>query len=742
MTHPSIAGQVVKYINRAILILLVAALALVYWYAWRPLPQRSGTIDLPVAKPVTVLFDGLGEPHIRASSEEDALVAQGYVTAQDRLWQMDALRRLSGGDLAEILGPALLETDRESRRLRMRRAAEADYLNLPPADRAAMAAYARGVNAFIATHRNNLPVEFTLLGYQPRPWSVIDSILISLHMFRTLTTTWRNELLKRDMMRTGDPKKVSTLFPVRAGNEVQPGSNAWALAGSRTASGKPLLSNDMHLEYSLPGIWCMAQLEAPGLNVAGVALPGLPGVIVGHNARIAWGITNLQFDVQDLYIEKFDERSGRYVYNGQPEQARPERELIRVKGQKPVELVVWMTRHGPLFATDGGDRMALRWVVEDPSIYQYPVVEYDRAQNWQQFTAALARFPGPGSNFVYADVDGNIGYHAVGKLPKRRGYQGDVPVDGSSPDFDWDGYIPFDQLPAAFNPSRGIIVTANQNPFPPDYPYPVNGNFAPPARSSQILERLSSRGGWRADQMLRVQTDIYSGPLKLLAGEVVAAYEKHQSSNAALQQPVALLRQWNGQMDKDLAAPFLIALLYQHVRTAVAESAAPNKGPAYEFTLAPVAVEQILGQRPPGWFSDYGAMLLRALADAVEEGVRMQGRDLTRWRYGAYWRVTINNPVLHQVPVVGRYFDLGTVPMSGAGTTIKQTTLQLAPSMRMDANLSDWEKSWLNLQIGQSGQIFSSHYKDQWPSYYNGTSFPMQFGSVQAKNTLQFRPAR
>ncbi|HLK50434.1 MAG TPA: penicillin acylase family protein [Bryobacteraceae bacterium] len=741
MTQSSISARIVKFVNLAILVVLLAAAAVVYWYAWRPLPQRSGTVEAPLAKPVAVLFDALGEPHIQAASEEDALVAQGYVTAQDRLFQMDALRRLSGGDLAEILGPTLLESDRESRRLRLRRVAEADYLQLPPADRAAMAAYARGVNAFIATHRNRLPVEFTLLGYQPRPWSVVDSILISLHMFRNLTTTWRNELLKRDLMRSGDAKKAAALFPVRAGSEVQPGSNAWALAGSRTASGKPLLSNDPHLEYSLPGIWYMTHLQAPGFNAAGVALPGVPGIIIGHNARIAWGITNLQFDVQDLYIEKFDERTGRYLYNGQAEQARPEREVIRVKGRPSIEMVVWVTRHGPLFVTEGRDRMALRWVAEDPGIYQYPVLEYDRAQNWQQFTAALARFPGPGSNFVYADVDGNIGYHAVGKLPKRRGYAGDLPVDGASAAYDWDGYIPFDQLPAAYNPPRGIIVTANQNPFPADYPYPVNGNFAPPARSSQIFEKLSKRTGWRADEMLAVQTDIYSGPLKRLADAVVAAFDKRKGHNPALQQPAGLLRAWNGQMDKDRAAPFLIALIYQHVRTAVAESAAPGKGAAYEFTLAPVVVDQLLAERPAGWFPDYDAMLVRALSDAVEEASRMQGRDLARWRYGLYWRVAINNPVLHQVPFVGKYFDLGTIPMSGAGTTIKQTTMQLAPSMRMNADLADWEHSWFNLQIGQSGQILSSHYKDQWPSYYNGASFPMQFGTVQAKSTLRFLPS-
>ena len=741
MKQPSIGGQIVKSINLAILVLVASAAAVFYWYAWRPLPQRSGNVDAPVAGPVSVSFDSLGEPHIRAASEEDALVVQGYVTAQDRLWQMDALRRLAAGDLAEILGPGLLESDRESRRMRLRRIAEAGYLSLPPGDRAALAAYARGVNAFIATHRGNLPVEFTLIGYQPRPWSAVDSLLIALHMFRTLTTTWRNELIKRNMLRAGDPSKVNFLFPARAGNEAQPGSNAWAMAGSRTASGKPLLANDMHLEYALPGVWYLSHLEAPGLNVAGVALPGTPGVIVGHNQRIAWWITNLQFDVQDLYIEKLNERTGQYMYQGHLEQARPERELIRVKGRPPVELLIWVTRHGPLFVTEGSDRMALRWAVEDRGILQYPVVEYDRAQNWDQFKAALARFPGPGSNFVYADVDGNIGYHVVGKLPKRRGYAGDLPVDGSSGDFEWDGYIPFDELPAAFNPPRGIIVTSNQNPFPPAYPYPVSGNFAPPARSTQVLNLLSARKDWTAAQMLAVQTDIYSAPLRFLASEVVTAYEKRGMRNPESDLAVAYLRAWNGQMDKELAAPFLISLVYQHVRTAVAENAAPEQGAAYDFTLAPAVIEQLIRTRPRGWFGDYDQMLARALSDSVEEGMRIQGRDLKRWQYGSYLRATINHPVLHQVPLVGRYFDIGTVPMSGAASTVKQTTRQLAPSMRMDADLGNWERSLLNLQIGQSGQILSSHYKDEWTAYYNGSSYPMQFRTVDAHSTLQFRPA-
>jgi penicillin amidase len=238
-----------------------------------------------------------------------------------------------------------------------------------------------------------------------------------------------------------------------------------------------------------------------------------------------------------------------------------------------------------------------------------------------------------------------------------------------------------------------------------------------------------------------VQTDIYSEPLQFVAAQAAAAYEKRGAHSPELDNAAALLRQWNGQMDKKLAAPLVATLLYQHVRTSVAESAAPDKGAAYDFPFAAAVIEQLLRERPAGWFRDYDQMLLRALVDAVDEGQRMLGRDLKRWQYGAYWRVEIDNPVVHQVPLVGKYFDIGLVPLSGSSTSVKQTTRQLAPSMRMDADLGNWERSLLNLQIGQSGQIFSSHYKDQWEHYYNGVSYPMQFGSVEAASTLQFHPA-
>lgn len=745
-------NRILKYVNILIALLVAVLLVGIYWLAWRPLPQVSGTIPAPISRTATVTRDALGVPHIRAASEEDALFVQGYVTAQDRLWQMDGLRRLSGGDLSEIVGPAALDSDKQVRRLRLRRIAEAAYISLPGHDRAALAAYARGVNFFMSTHLGRLPLEFTLLKYDPQPWSVIDSILIGLHMYRTLTTTWPDKIQKGNLLSGGDPAKVNFLFPVRTGmeippgsllplgSELQPGSNAWAISGSRTASGKPLLSNDPHLEYSIPGIWFAVHLEAPGLNVAGVSLPGAPGVILGHNDRIAWGATNLHFDAQDLYIERFDDRTGRYQFRGKIEQAQPERDVIRVKGAPNFDQLNWVTVHGPIFLSEGQQRLALRWTAAEPGAFQFPFLELNRARDWNDFLKALSRYPGPGQNWVYADVDGNIGYHAAGRLPIRKNYAGDIPVDGASGNYEWQGFIPFDRLPSSYNPPEGMIITANQNPFPADYPYPVHGNFAPHYRSKQIRDLLAGRKGLRPEDTLAVQKDVYSAFSHYLAGALVRACENRKVTNPDLTDPVMLLRGWNGQMDKDRAAPFIVALAFQYVRKAVADSASPGKGTVYETQMAPAVIEALLRTRPPGWFRDYDEMLLKAFADAVDEARRMQGRDARKWVFGKYLTLLITHPVGHQLPWVARYFDIGPVPMSGSSTAVKQTTARLGPSMRMNADLADWDRSLLNLTAGESGHVLSRHYKDQWDAYYNARSFPMQFRKVTAKNVVEFVP--
>lgn len=733
-------GRVLKAINLSIAVLVLAGLAAAYWIAYRPLPQVSGTISAPVSARATVVRDALGVPHITAASWEDAIFLQGFVTAQDRLWQMDAIRRLASGNLSEIIGPSALELDRDARELRMERMAEDHYRTLPPGDRAVLAAYVRGVNYFIETHRHRLPLEFTLLGYDPRPWTAKDSILVGLQMYRNLTTTWKDEIKKRAMLEGGDAAKVNYLFANRSGKEYQPGSNAWAIAGSRTASGKPILANDPHLDFSAPSTWYQVHLKAPGLDVIGVSLPGVPCVIIGHNERIAWGVTNVGFDVEDLYIEKFDPQTGQYLFRGKPEQARLERDVIPVKGRKPEAFVQWVTRHGPIILSDKGSYMALRWAAAEPGSFQFPFLDIDRAQNWTEFTAGLKRFPGPGQNFVYADVDGHIGYHATGLFPIRRDFDGDVPVDGSSGDYEWDGFIPFEQLPTFYDPPAGMIVTANQNPFSLNYPYRVHGDFAPHYRSRQIRDLLLAHNGWKPGEMLAVEKDVYSGFANFLAHRLIAACERRHEKDSEVRDAVNVLRNWNGQMEKSEAAPLLVRLVYLRLRTAVGNSANPRNGEVYNIQIAPAVVENIVAAGGKGWFADMDATLVSCLEQAIEDGRRMQGSNISAWRYGQYNELTIKQPVGDSLPVLRSFFNIGPVPMSGSSTTVKQTTPKLGPSMRFIADLSNWDGSLNNLTIGESGQILSRHYKDQWGAYYVGRSFPMQFSNVASKSTLTVIP--
>lgn len=729
-------NRIIRQINLGIALLLCALAGLVYWYAVRPLPVTSGTLSLPVSKSATVVRDARGVPHIEAATLEDAWIVQGYTHAQDRLWQMDALRRLAAGELSEIIGPGALEIDQDARKLRMRRAAEEHLQRLTAEDRRMLAAYARGVNRFMETHRGKLPVEFTLLGYDPKPWRIADSILVGLHMFRSLTTTWKDEGLKQNLMTKGDAQKVNFLFPVASGNEVQLGSNGWAISGKHTASGKPILANDTHLEWAFPGPWYSVHVKTPQINVIGFSLPGLPAVVIGHNERIAWGITNLHFDVQDMYAERIDLNTGRYAYKNQLEQARLERETIRIKGRPPVELPIWVTRHGPIIQGN----LALRWTATESGAFQLPMIEIGQAKNWNDFRKALTRFTGPGSNFVYADVDGNIGYQAAGKLPIRRNYNGDLPTEGVTGESEWDGYIPFEELPTAFNPESGFLITSNQNPFGEKYKYHVNGNFSSPYRSRQIEAILKSHEGWKPDEMLRIQTDVYSAFSQHLAKEVYRVWEKKGQQNPNLREAAAALKDWNGQMVPGTAAPMIVTLIFQQFRKAVADKASPGQGATYELQMAPVVLEKLLDQRPKDWFADYDQTLLECFAKAVDEGTKLQGSNAAKWDYGKYTEFVLPHPVLSKVPYVGRYFIIGPLPMAGASTTVKQTTRRLGPSMRFIADLSNWEGSLHNVTMGQSGQPFSAHFRDQWNSYISGRSFPMEFQKVNAKETLQINP--
>jgi len=766
-----VLSRLVRIINVSLAIIAAAVVFAAYWYAVRPLPKVSGEIAAPISGAAKIQRDARGIPHIEAASWQDAIFLQGYVTAQDRLWQMDTLRRIGAGELAEVFGRTALNLDERSRRMRMRIIAETDAEHLPPEKHALFAAYARGVNYFIETHRGNYPLEFSLPGhaYDPRPWRISDSILVGLVMYRDLTDFARFDFDKgRFFENATDSAKAHQLFPAVEGDYVNPGSNAWAVSGNRTEDGKPMAAGDPHLAYSLPGIWHLVHIKSPGLDVIGAALPGLPGVLIGHNNSIAWAETNLEADAIDLYVEQIDERTGRYMYEGKIEQAQLDREWIGVRGSKPVEIDTWITRHGPVIAHANGKSYSMRWTAAEG--FGYPFFDVDRAQNWQQFRSALEDFWGPAQNFVYADRAGHIGYQISGKIPIRRDFTGGEPLDGASGKFEWSGYIPFEQLPSIFDPGEGIIVTSNQNPFPPTYPYRVPGHFADRYRVQQIRALLSAKKRLNVDAMLAIQKDVYSAFDTFLAKQAVAAVTQSGSRNSLVNEAVSVLKKWNGQMDKDMAAPMITQLLYNRAAAWLTESLLkpgdaqrvlkeewPFAGSSQQsgtrsVTLAqefvpdiiprPAVVQNLLETRPAGWVphNDWNAWLAARLTEALELGRKAQGTPVSHWKWGRLLQWKLVQPVGNQIPFASGFFNIGPVPMSGSSTTVKQTTSGMGPSFRMVVDLGDLDKSVQNLVAGESGMVASGHYKDEWPAFYAGKSFPMEFNHIDAKEVLRVQP--
>jgi len=718
-------NRFIKYTNYLIAFVLAVCGGLVYWFAYRVLPQTSGTVGLPVSAAARVVRDAQGVPHIYAASEEDAWFLQGYCAAQDRLFQIEMFRRLAAGEIAAILGPQGVEPDLDARRFRIRRLAEQHLRTLRDEDRAPIAAFARGVNAFIERNRGALPVEFSLARFDPSPWTVTDSVMVALSLTRNLTNTWRDEATKQAMRSIGDPKKVDFLFPVRTGDEISMGSNAWAISGARTASGKPLLANDPHLQTAVPGLWYQVHLKTPQVDVAGVQLPGLPGVLIGHNQRIAWGMTILHYDVQDLY----EVRGGPVAQ---------ERETVAVRGGRPVDAVLLVTRHGPVITNEGGRNYAVRWAAALPGWFEYPVAELNRAGNWEEFRAALKRYPGAGANFLYADVDGNIGYQAAGKLPARKTWNGDLPA---GPDDEWDGLIAFEDLPSAFNPPSGMLISSNQNPFPANYRHRVHGNFAAPYRARQARAMLSRQSGWTAARMAQVQKDVYSAPAHFLARQLAGVARSRGAGSPQIAEAGRLLEAWNGQMNADLPQPFIVILVFQHLRKAILEHVAPDKGAQYDSQMGQAIIERLFRDRPAGWFADYDQVLAKALLDALEEGERIQGRNPANWKWGAYNVVRLDHPVVGRIPLLGPRYRWGPQGLDGAPNVISTTTARVSPSMRFIADLADWEKSTLTLAGGQSGQPMSGNYRDQWEKWLAGDGIPMRFGAVEGR-VLEVHPGK
>ena len=694
-----------------------------------------------LAAPVTIARDEHGVPHIRAASIDDLVFAQAFVTTGDRLFQMDLLRRHAAGELAAILGPTLLPHDRLQRTLQIRAAADRAVAQLPPGQLHLLEVYARGVNASIAAQSAHLPLEFHILGYKPAPWTPRDSLLVSLAMFQDLTNQFPTKLARESLSARLPPELVPDLYPTGSWRDHPPttpepdltiegppieqvpldesqnatletpdyipgapfiahllqamseptisasgpdtcpdctaGSNNWVVSGAHTASGKPLLSNDMHLNHTLPGIWYEADLAASesDLHVSGVSIPGLPLIVVGRNAYIAWGFTNLGADVQDVYIETLrGEGSGQQFQapDGawQPVVHLPE--TIAVKHGASVTLDVLATRHGetltPILTPvlkDETRPLALRWTLYDPTVLELPTLQIAQAHDWPSFLAAMAHFGGPAQNAVYADDQGHIGYHALGRIPLRgpgnattatldpnlaspvaptdpnlsapltkrdsplaptgiaapgapsapqlSGPVSPVPL-APSPAHEWTGYIPFDQLPQVFDPAGGVIATANARVAPDDYPYPIALNWAAPYRNERIWHVLAGRKGLLPTDMLGIETDVYSDFDHVLAQRLAYALDhsprlasgNKDGRTQSLRQAADLLRNWNGRMTVDSPAAALVsavhATLWPMLLSAHLQGPLPPEpGALYIWGERDYALEQLLQHQPPRW---------------------------------------------------------------------------------------------------------------------------------------------
>ena len=766
-------------------------MAAFYLYLRQSLPQTKGEIRVPgLSAPAEVLRDRYGIPHIFAASAEDASFALGFVHAQDRLWQMEMSRRIAAGRLAEIVGAGALETDRFLRTLGVRRSAEANLRSLDTETRKLLDAYAAGVNAFIASGPV-LPPEFWLTGARPEPWTPADSVAWTKMMAWDLGGNWRNELLRMRLAKTLPLARIHELLPPYPGEKVPViadlkelyssmereavrlarfapdndglGSNNWVVSGSRTESGKPLLANDPHLGLTVPPVWYFAQLSAPDMQVIGATLPGVPGVILGRNERIAWGFTNTGPDVQDLYIEKLDAAGGYLA----PEGTRAFQvidETILVKGADAEKLRIRVSRHGPVISdvmrtaqdlAPRGHVIAFAWtaLAEDDRTAQ-AAHKFARAREWDGFLAAARDFQVPQQNIVYADVEGNIGFIAAGRVPHRRptnDLKGMAPAPGWQEKYDWVGYIPFEQLPRSFNPESGAIVTANHRVTPPGYPHFISSDWQPPYRADRIQALLDEVPKHWVPSFARIQADVVSLAMRELLPKLLAARPRSEEARKAL----ALLAKWDGAMAAERSEPLIAWAWWRELTRAIY---ADELGDAFRENWLSRAV--FLGNVLSGdaeaarWCDDIRTpavetceeVLALSLEAALADLRRRFGNDQSRWRWGEAHRALHEHRPFSRQPLLAAIFNVG-VASPGDTYTVNVGRNNLndedrpyanrhAASLRAIYDLSDLEKSLYIHSGGQSGNILSDHYKAFSEAWARNEYIPMR----AERKTLEAEP--
>ncbi|WP_448337265.1 penicillin acylase family protein [Chloroflexus aurantiacus] len=793
----------------ALLVLVVVVLGGGGGYLWlrRSLPQTSGDIRVRgISGPVTIVRDRDGVAHITGTTDADAVFGLGFVHAQERLWQMEVQRRIGHARLSEIFGATTLQTDKFLRTLGVARAARSALERLDSETLAWLEAYAAGVNAFLATNPV-LPPEFLILGVQPEPWQPIDSLVWAKMMAWDLGGNWSNELMRATLIAKIGPEDAAFLMPpytadgpliMPAAGAVSPattagtthttlqpettrrmldlaqelqflnrigdqlaGSNNWVIGGSRTASGKPLLVNDPHLANRIPSIWYLAHIQGSTINVIGATFPGLPVVVIGHNGRIAWGVTNTGPDVQDLYIERIDARN--YAeYNGRREPVTLISEVITVKDSEPVTLTVRITRHGPVISDvleDVDEPLAFRWTAlnpEDTTLRGF--INLNRARNWQEFVAALSDYKAPMQSFVYADVEGNIGFYAPGLVPIRRNGDGSVPVPGWTDEYEWIGYVPFAELPHIYNPPQGYIVTANNRVVGDDYPYLLGTAWATPYRARRIIELIEQKSALTVADMRAMLGDVVS----LHARELLPTLREVTPNGPREAAALELLRSWDGTMAGDSAAAAIFQGYYHALLEAVfADELGEffNETYRHRRDFAAMALRRVLLEGRQEWCDnvktidtteDCATILATAFSKGLAAMATAQGEeDLTRWRWDRVHQAVFPHNPFSQVGALRGIFER-RVPTGGDSFTVNFAPMRLnegylqynAPSYRQIIDFADLAESRFIHTTGQSGNVLSNRYSDYLALWQQAGDIPMRFSGAVEGEQLVLQPDR
>lgn len=790
-------APILRSILLGVLLLLVIGAVFGVVTVRRSFPQTEGTLTLPgLEATVDVYRDTLGVPHIYASTQHDLFFSQGYVHAQDRFWQMDFWRHIGSARLSELFGESQLEADRFLRTLGWTRIVQQELEAATPQTMAILEAYAEGVNAYLAGRQGaDLSLEYAVLdltnpAYRVEPWQPLHTLTWAKVMAWDLRGNMDEEIERAHLVTQVGLERTRELFPdfpadapyilpdppfssgdgpaaarllaslqgrvaaldrLLGAGDAGLGSNNWVVAGAKTTTGAPILANDPHLSIQMPSIWYQVGLHCRpvgggcGFDVAGVSFAGVPGVVIGHNADLAWGMTNVGPDVMDLYIERLNpENPNQYEVNGEWVDMEIVGETIQVAGGGPVLHQVRTTRHGPVISDAYEDAanlaqaggldlpepfaVSLRWTALEPGRLFESVLEFDRAGSIEEFRQALRKFDVPAQNLVIADREGNIAYQMPGNIPIRAGGDGWLPVSGWTDDYEWTGYIPFEDLPWSLNPPQGYVITANQAVVGPEYPHLITRDWDYGYRARRLNELFGTQPTFSLQDIQAIQTDNHNalGPLYLpLLRELTVSSEAREAQ--------ALVTAWDFQNDSNSAGAAVFNAFFRHLVLRTLADEIPEMLPGADRAF--IVFERLAAEPASPWWDDTttaaeedsSAIIAAAFEAAVDELKAMAGADPSSWTWGGLHLAIFRNQTFGEsgIAPIEALFNRGPFPTGGGASIVNATGWRFAegygvtslPSMRMILDLSDWDRSLVIHTTGQSGHAFHAHYIDMAPTW-------------------------